>query len=127
MAMIFQEPMTALNPVMKVGEQIGEVLQIHSGLAPAKRRARILEAMRDVSLPEPEKLYHAYPPQLSGGQRQRIMIALALTLEPALLIAAEPTTALAVPTQAHHLHLLRNLHPRHGMAPLFLPHTSSLE
>ncbi|HEY9548542.1 MAG TPA: ABC transporter ATP-binding protein [Kiloniellaceae bacterium] len=122
MAMIFQEPMTALNPVMKVGDQIGEVLQIHSGLAPAKRRARILEAMRDVSLPEPEKLYHAYPHQLSGGQRQRIMIAMALTLEPALLIADEPTTALDVTTQAQILALIKDIQRRHGMAVLFITH-----
>src|SRR3546814_16580122 len=99
MAMIVQEPMTALNPVMKVGEQIGEVLQIHSDLGLGKRRARVLETMRGVNLPEPETLYHAYPHQLSGGQRQRIMIAMALTLEPALLMAAEPTTAQDVTTQ----------------------------
>src|SRR3546814_18148440 len=77
MAMIVQEPMTALNPVMKVGEQIGEVLQIHSDLGLGKRRARVLETMRDVKLPEPETLYHAYQHKLSGGKSQRIMIEMA--------------------------------------------------
>jgi peptide/nickel transport system ATP-binding protein len=122
MAMIFQEPMTALNPVMKVGEQIGEMLEIHTGLGPAKRRARVLEAMRDVNLPEPASLYHSYPHQLSGGQRQRIMIAMALTLEPALLIADEPTTALDVTTQAQILALIKDIQRRHGMAVLFITH-----
>src|SRR3546814_16741906 len=78
--------------------------------------------MRDVSLPEPEKLYHAYPHQLSGGQRQRIMIAMALTLEPALLIADEPTPALDVPTQAQLLATIKDLQWGHGMAILFIPH-----
>jgi peptide/nickel transport system ATP-binding protein len=122
MAMVFQEPMTALNPVMKVGEQVAEMLEIHRELDAAQRRARVLETMRDVNLPEPGRLYHAYPHQLSGGQRQRIMIAMALTLEPALLIADEPTTALDVTTQAQILTLIKDIQRRHGMAVLFITH-----
>ena len=116
--MIFQEPMTSLNPVMKIGEQIGEVLDAHRALPRAERRARILSALRDVGLPDPERLIDAYPFRLSGGQRQRVMIAAALVLEPTLLIADEPTTALDVTTLA----LMRELQHRKGMALLFITH-----
>ena len=122
MAMIFQEPMTALNPVMKVGDQIAEMLEIHSGLSASDRRARVLEVMEDVSLPDHEKMYHSYPHQISGGQRQRIMIAMALALEPVLLIADEPTTALDVTTQAQILELIKDIQRRHGMGVLFITH-----
>jgi peptide/nickel transport system ATP-binding protein len=122
MSMIFQEPMTALNPVMTCGEQIDEVLRTHTDLRPAARTERVLAIMRDVRLPDPELLLHAYPHQLSGGQRQRIMIAIALVLEPALLIADEPTTALDVTTQAQILALIKEIQETHGMAVLFITH-----
>ena len=122
MGMIFQEPMTALNPVMSVGDQIAEVLEIHSDMGASARRERVLDVMRDVSLPDPEKTFDAYPHQLSGGQRQRIMIAMALVLEPALLIADEPTTALDVTTQAQILDLMKDIQARHGMGVLFITH-----
>jgi len=122
MAMIFQEPMTALNPVMKVGEQIREMLEIHTTLPPAEQKARVLEVMEDVSLPDHVKMYDNYPHQLSGGQRQRIMIAMALALEPGLLIADEPTTALDVTTQAQILDLIKDIQRRHGTGVLFITH-----
>lgn len=122
MAMIFQEPMTALNPVMKVGDQILEMLEIHSTLSRADQKARVLEVMQDVNLPDHEKMYHSYPHQLSGGQRQRIMIAMALALEPGLLIADEPTTALDVTTQAQILELIREIQKTHGSGVLFITH-----
>ena len=122
MSMIFQEPMTALNPVMRCGEQIDEVVRSHTGLAPAARRAKILDIVREVHLPDPERIVASYPHQLSGGQRQRIMIAMALVLEPALLIADEPTTALDVTTQAQILRLVAELQARHGTGVLFITH-----
>ncbi|MFT4265875.1 MAG: ABC transporter ATP-binding protein [Xenophilus sp.] len=120
--MVFQEPMTALNPVMRIGEQIAEVCDAHVKLPAAEKRRRILAALADVGLPEPELLIDSYPFRLSGGQRQRVMIACALALEPALLICDEPTTALDVTTQAQILKLIRELQQRKGTAVLFITH-----
>ena len=122
MSMIFQEPMTALNPVERVGDQIGEVLEIHTKLGTAERRQRVLEIMRAVHLPDVEQLIDSFPHQLSGGQRQRIMIAAALVLDPVLLIADEPTTALDVTTQAQILSLIKELQVRRGTGVLFITH-----
>src|SRR5436190_4768539 len=122
MSMIFQEPMTGLNPVMRVGEQIAEVLDIHTGLDERARRTRVLDIMAAVHLPDPGRLIDVYPHQLSGGQRQRIMIAAALVLDPVLLIADEPTTALDVTTQAQILKLIRELQQRRGTGVLFITH-----
>ncbi|MEX2520562.1 MAG: ABC transporter ATP-binding protein [Paracoccaceae bacterium] len=122
MSMIFQEPMTALNPVHKVGPQIGEVLEAHTRLSKSETRDRVIAMMEEVHLPTPEKLYSSYPHQLSGGQRQRIMIAMALILRPQLLIADEPTTALDVTTQKQILALIRELRETTGAAVLFITH-----
>ena len=122
MSMIFQEPMTALNPVVTVGDQIEEVLRIHRPSNPKERAKLCNEVMAAVNLPEPEKLRKSYPHQLSGGQRQRIMIAAALILEPFLLIADEPTTALDVTTQAQILRLIRDIQAKHDTGVLFITH-----
>lgn len=121
-SMIFQEPMTALNPSMRVGDQIAEVFEAHNLLTPSERQAKILELAQEVRLPDPEKLLLAYPHQLSGGQRQRAMIAMALALEPDLIIADEPTTALDVTTQAQVLKLIREIQQRRGTAVMFITH-----
>ena len=122
MGMIFQEPMTALNPVMRCGEQIDEVLLEHTSMSASERKARVIEMIEQVHLPDPERMYQSYPHQLSGGQRQRIMIAMALILEPVLLIADEPTTALDVTTQAQILHLIRELQADRQTGVLFITH-----
>ncbi|MEN2991444.1 ABC transporter ATP-binding protein [Tistrella sp. BH-R2-4] len=123
MAMVFQEPMTALNPLMTVGNQIAEAIRVHRGdMSAAEIRARVQVLMTDVRLPDPERMIGAYPHQMSGGQRQRVMIAMALALEPALIIADEPTTALDITTQAQILHLLRALQDHHDSGILFITH-----
>ena len=120
--MIFQEPMTALNPVMTVGQQLDEVFRAHTSLRAAQRRAKATELFADVQIQDPARAGSAYPFQLSGGQRQRVMIAMALALEPRLLIADEPTTALDVTTQAQILALIRQLQRRRGIGVLFITH-----
>jgi peptide/nickel transport system ATP-binding protein len=121
-AMVFQEPMTALNPLMRIGEQMMEMFEAHNLLTPKARRARALALAGEVGLPDPERIVRAYPHQLSGGQRQRAMIAMALALEPTVLVADEPTTALDVTTQAQILKLIRDLQRRRNMAVMFITH-----
>ena len=119
---IFQEPMTSLNPLHTIEKQISEILLLHQGLTGSAARARIIDLLIQVGIPEPETRLQSYPHQLSGGQRQRVMIAMALANEPDLLIADEPTTALDVTVQAQILILLKELQKRLGMAMLFITH-----
>src|SRR5450432_3387282 len=121
-SIIFQEPMTSLNPLHTIESQIGEILQLHGGISGQKARARTLELLTQVGIPDPETRLASYPHQLSGGQRQRVMIAMALANEPDLLIADEPTTALDVTVQAQILKLLKDTQARLGMSMLFITH-----
>ena len=120
--MVFQEPMTSLDPLMKAGLQVEEVLRIHTDLSPAERKARALEIMGQVGLPDPAYSYEKYPHQMSGGQRQRTMIAAALIANPALLLADEPTTALDVTVQAQIIELLKEVNRNMGTGILFISH-----
>jgi peptide/nickel transport system ATP-binding protein len=121
-SMVFQEPMTSLNPVYTVGEQIGEPVRLHQGLDRKRARARAVEMLRQVGIPAPEQRVDAYPHQLSGGMRQRVMIAMALACNPELVIADEPTTALDVTIQAQILDLLKRLQAERGMAVMLITH-----
>jgi len=121
-SMIFQEPMSSLNPVYSVGNQIAEVLRLHRGMNKKQARAEAIRLLAEVGIPDPDRRVDEYPHQLSGGMRQRVMIAMALSCEPKLLIADEPTTALDVTIQAQILELLADLRGRHGMAVLLITH-----
>ncbi|NWO56534.1 ABC transporter ATP-binding protein [Chromohalobacter israelensis] len=121
-SMIFQEPMTSLNPLHRIGRQVAEVLEKHRGLKGRQARAKVVELLEQVGIPDPARRIDSYPHELSGGQRQRVMIAMALACEPELLIADEPTTALDVTVQAQILALLKDLQARYGMAILFITH-----
>ena len=121
-SMIFQEPLASLNPLYKVGKQVDENLRLHTGLDKKERFGRVIEIMKDVGLPYPERLYHKYPHELSGGMCQRIAIAVAIACKPKLIIADEPTTALDVTIQAQILELLREINREKGTSIIFISH-----
>jgi peptide/nickel transport system ATP-binding protein len=121
-SMIFQEPMTALNPLMTIGKQIDEVMRVHTTQPQKHRQQRILQFLEEVHLPDPKGIINAYPHQLSGGQRQRAMIAMALMLNPKIVIADEPTTALDVTTEAQVLKLIKEMQEKYNSAILFITH-----
>ena len=119
---VFQEPMSAMDPTMRIGKQVEECLRVHTDLSAQERRQRALQALRDVELPDPEGVYRKYPHELSGGMLQRVMIAAAIVARPRLLLADEPTTALDVTIQAQILALLKRLNQEMGMSILFISH-----
>ncbi len=125
-AMIYQEPMASLNPAMKIGQQLMEVPMIHEGISAAEARERALEVVRDVKLPDPDRILRSYPHQLSGGQQQRIVIAMALMSKPSLLILDEPTTALDVTVEAAVVQLVKDLGRKYGTSMLFISHNLGL-
>jgi len=121
-SMIFQEPTESLNPVFTIAQQVDEVLKTHSTMSRRRRKDRVLELMKIVGMPEPEKTLRSWPHQLSGGMNQRVMIAMAIACNPSLLIADEPTTALDVTVQEQILHLLRRLQQENNMGMIFITH-----
>lgn len=121
-SIIFQEPMTSLNPVIQVGKQVQEAILLHQKVSKEEAKQRVLEVFRQVGIPEPERRYRAYPHQLSGGLRQRVMIGMAMVCNPDLLIADEPTTALDVTIEAQILHLMRQLQKENGTSILMITH-----
>ena len=121
-AMIFQDPMTALDPTMKIGKQIFETITLHKKISRTAAKARTLELLRLVGIDDPERRYHQYPHEFSGGQRQRIVIAIALAADPTVLIADEPTTALDVTMQAQILDLLKDIQKTTGASIIFITH-----
>lgn len=121
-SMIFQEPMTSLNPVIQCGEQVAEVLQIHRKLTKKEAKAQVINLFKEVLFSNIEKVYHAYPHELSGGQKQRVMIAMAMACHPDILIADEPTTALDVSVQKEILKLMKSLQEKYGMSIIFITH-----
>lgn len=121
-AMIFQEPMTSLNPTTKCGPQVAESLMLHKKMSSSEARKRTIQLFEEVELPRPENLFDSYPHQISGGQKQRVMIAMAISCEPSLLIADEPTTALDVTVQKTILEILKNLQKKYGMSIIFITH-----
>lgn len=125
-SMIFQEPMTSLNPLFKVGRQIGEPLKIHKQLRGRELKNKVIELLKTVHIPNPEKIYDAYQHSLSGGMRQRVMIAMALSCEPEILIADEPTTALDVTIQSQILYLLKKLNEKVNTSIIFITHDLSV-
>ncbi|KGM89530.1 oligopeptide/dipeptide ABC transporter, ATP-binding protein [Roseovarius mucosus DSM 17069] len=125
-AMIYQEPMASLNPAMRIGKQLIEVPMIHEGISESEAWARALEVVRDVKLPDPERIMRSYPHQLSGGQQQRIVIAMALMSKPSLLILDEPTTALDVTVEAAVVELVKDLGKKYGTSMLFISHNLGL-
>jgi len=126
MSMVFQEPMTSLNPTQRVGKQVEEVLKLHTSLSPEEMKAKVLETFESVGLRDVEKVYASFPHQLSGGMRQRVMIAMAVILNPRLIIADEPTTALDVTVQKQIIRLLREINETHKNAMLFITHDLNL-
>lgn len=122
MGMIFQEPMTSLNPVFTCGHQVAESLRAHLGISKKEAKQRVISLFQEVKLPRPEEMYSSYPHQLSGGQKQRVMIAMAMACNPSLLIADEPTTALDVTVQKNILELMKKLQKEHGMGLMFITH-----
>jgi len=126
MSMVFQEPMTSLNPTQRAGRQVEETLRLHTKMTAGERREKVLEAFRAVGLKEPEKVYASYPHQLSGGMRQRVMIAMAVILQPELIVADEPTTALDVTIQNQIIELLRQINQNQKNAMLFITHDLNL-